>query len=249
MADKYYNNTCKEGHELQLKSTRDDNHSFNYFFECDGCKEEGFGSRYCCYSTGTCKYDLHEKCRNPSLTIQNPPHFPGRNFYFLQLPSASSQSSFCVACGKQISGFLYRSEYMSGLDLHPCCLTNLPLNISFAGANFNLKYYVVGGSEACFRCHKTTLYVPGTNIQGPGGWSYESACRAYWCHVYCMGEFRMDIIRDILLLMEKEGVSWSKNNLRRIALKLLSAANTVAGAILGQLGDPTDALLEMTGSG
>uniref|UniRef100_A0A5B7BVG5 Phorbol-ester/DAG-type domain-containing protein n=1 Tax=Davidia involucrata TaxID=16924 RepID=A0A5B7BVG5_DAVIN len=61
-------------HELELKN-------YEKPYKCDGCKEQGFGSRYRCE---VCNYDLHEDCMQNDPTTSHK-FFKGCTFkFFLQ---------------------------------------------------------------------------------------------------------------------------------------------------------------------
>ncbi|GFY82182.1 hypothetical protein Acr_02g0004220 [Actinidia rufa] len=119
-------------HEFKLAS-------YNKGFQCDGCREQGFGSRYKCEH---CSYELHPecKCRKPTITHD---FFPGSVFKFyeqLHIPGSCGRS--CDACGKDIEGFVYHCwrgpRLEDGWDLHPCC-SKLVKELRIDGTDFILR--------------------------------------------------------------------------------------------------------------
>ncbi|GFY82180.1 hypothetical protein Acr_02g0004200 [Actinidia rufa] len=148
---------------------------YNKRFDCYGCKEQGFGSRYKCEH---CSYELHPecKCRKPTITHD---FFPGSVFEFYEhIPGSCGR--ICDACGKDINGFVYHC-WEDGWDLHPCC-SNLVKELRIDGTDFILRDKV---KSKCMWCKKKKLC--GTTSRVPG-WSYVSGCREYHFHVYCVAK-------------------------------------------------------------
>ncbi|KAK2976860.1 hypothetical protein RJ640_009311 [Escallonia rubra] len=172
-------------HKLELKN-------YKKPYTCDGCKEQGFGSRYRC---DECNYELHKDCMlNTQITSHE--FYKGAIFrFFNQLPKDVCKS--CDACGKVINGFVYHCGE-KGKNLHPCC-RSLKNTISIEGGNENGKdkedftsvtfklYKKVLGK--CIWCHKKTLWGSSSGING---WSYVSECKDYHYHVNCTAEMVLE---------------------------------------------------------
>ncbi|KAK2976861.1 hypothetical protein RJ640_009312, partial [Escallonia rubra] len=172
-------------HKLELKN-------YKKPYTCDGCKEQGFGSRYRC---DECNYELHKDCMlNTQVTSHE--FYKGAIFrFFNQLSKKVCKS--CDACGKAINGFVYHCEE-EGKNLHPCC-RSLKNTVSIEGANengkdkeeftsvtFKLHKQVLG---KCIWCDKKSL---GGSSSGINGWSYVSDCKDYHFHVYCTAEMLLE---------------------------------------------------------
>ena len=145
-------------HQLVLRS-------FNKPYDCDGCRERGFGSRYRCESND-CDYVLHESCMFNSQTATHD-FYPDSTFKFSYKPR--SCGTWCNACENNINGFVYYCEDKD-LDLHPCCL-NLKNKMVIDGTKFKL-----------------TEKKRKSKGKSTGGWSYESKCNKYQFHVHRITE-------------------------------------------------------------
>ncbi|MFQ6647004.1 hypothetical protein Gotur_020062, partial [Gossypium turneri] len=101
-------------------------------YQCDGCKELGFGSCYQC-NNKKCDFHLHENC-GVAKPIATHSFFKNINFKY---EKKGKQGKTCKACGKGVQGFMYKSKETY---LHPCCLT-LPstLNGNFNGRSLRLN--------------------------------------------------------------------------------------------------------------
>ncbi|KAF5959142.1 hypothetical protein HYC85_000351 [Camellia sinensis] len=140
--------------ELKLKKS-------NKRFTCDGCMQDGFGSRNRCKD---CNYDLHQECTSPEPTI-------------------SPES--CYACGKSIRGCFYHCK-SNQLNLHPCCAK---LKIKLCGMDFVHQDEVVSSSSSseCMWCKKQASS-SSTKSHDPGGCSYVCTRTKFHFHVYCVTE-------------------------------------------------------------
>ncbi|KAA8534220.1 hypothetical protein F0562_031587 [Nyssa sinensis] len=170
--------SLRHEHEFELQS-------YKKRFPCDGCKEDGFGSRHRCKY---CDYELHNECKNPKPTISHD-FFKGYTFtFFEKLPKecgdnyCKKQASYCSACGKEICGFVYHCEE-KGWNLHPCC-SRLPTKRSMDGVSFELRNKA---SSNCMRCNQKVVRCSSKSVPG---WSYvcTSEPEGYQFHVYCVTE-------------------------------------------------------------
>jgi len=84
-------------------------------YQCDGCKEVGFGP---CFKCEQCNFNLHEECAMPEPSAFHP-FFSKCDFRFYENAPGSSDR-FCDACGKDVRGFVYQCSHEN--DLHPCCM-------------------------------------------------------------------------------------------------------------------------------
>ncbi|KAK1396266.1 Phorbol-ester/DAG-type domain-containing protein [Heracleum sosnowskyi] len=206
-------------HELVLRN-------FKKAFNCDGCKEQGFGPRYRCESSD-CDYVLHEKCKFRSETATHD-FYPDSTFEFSYQPLGQCDN-----------------KNYKDLDLHPCCL-ELKNKMLINGMKFKLTEKL---TSKCIWCKSKIL--KGTS---EGGWSYESKCKQYHFHVYCIKEMMQESWKTGY---HKDEISLSlKNSDLRLGRRLNGGSSrsgkywkivkvfmTAVVAIL--LGDPT-ALLATT---
>ncbi|WOH02560.1 hypothetical protein DCAR_0521949 [Daucus carota subsp. sativus] len=147
--------------------------NFNKPFHCDGCKEQGFGTRYRCESS-----DCHPLPPLPSVpgcmfNSRTATHefYPGCDLKFSDEPR--KRGTWCNACGNEINGFVYYCKDKD-LDLHPCCL-ELKGKMVTDGATFRLHDKV---KSKCIWCKSKSL-----KGKSEGGWSYKSECNKYHVHV------------------------------------------------------------------
>uniref|UniRef100_A0A5B7AZR9 Phorbol-ester/DAG-type domain-containing protein n=1 Tax=Davidia involucrata TaxID=16924 RepID=A0A5B7AZR9_DAVIN len=144
-------------------------------FTCDGCKEDGFGSRFRCKH---CDYELHKECKSPTPTISHD-FFKGNTFEFFEKLPTKCGNSYCKACGKEIFGFVYHCQE-KGWNIHPCC-SSLETEMCIDGVRFELHNKV--SSSNCMRCDQSSSKrIPG--------WSYICTSEGYMYqfHVYCVSE-------------------------------------------------------------
>ncbi|KAL7228896.1 hypothetical protein ACSBR2_007565 [Camellia fascicularis] len=229
----------KCNHELELKR-------YNKRFACDGCKEDGFGSRYRCKD---CDYSLHEECASPKPTI-SPDFLQGSAFEFCHQP-CSTCARPCYACGKAIRGYFYRCKSKE-LDLHPYC-SNLKRNLY--GMDFVHHDNEISSSSKCVCCEKKMRW--GTKKKNSGSCSYISTCKKYHFHVYCITEMLHEAWKEGAINVSTDGMSMppekmdlqlrKPNNSNRSGGRfgeILKTLSTFLGTIIGiLLGDPTGALM------
>ncbi|KAG2730286.1 hypothetical protein I3760_01G285500 [Carya illinoinensis] len=171
-------------------------------YTCDGCKELGFEACYQCNKKlSICNFHLHEECAIASSCPTKHPFFKKGNFIFRD--KSPSHAKFCVACGKQVRGFRYRSTRKKAHVLHTCCLKH-PANITDGGVNLNLAEKT---PSKCLICHKKKV---SKEIEG---WAYVSTCGKYCYHVAC--------VKDLCL------ENWKKGYLRQQNTSNLVVQQTV----------------------
>ncbi|XP_059628132.1 uncharacterized protein LOC132270929 isoform X2 [Cornus florida] len=142
-------------------------------FTCDGCKEEGYGPRYRCTNSD---YELHEECHTKSSELKISHEFL-KESSTLKFYEKQKQPRCCIACGRDICGYVYSDE-VKGCNFHPCC-TKLKPEFTNNEVIFRL---CPKASSKCMWCIKKGQK---TRVSG---WSYISACKKYRFHVYCVPE-------------------------------------------------------------
>ncbi|GFY82183.1 hypothetical protein Acr_02g0004230 [Actinidia rufa] len=196
---------------------------YNKGFQCDGCREQGFGSRYKCEH---CSYELHPecKCRKPTITHD---FFPGSVFKFyeqLHIPGSCGRS--CDACGTDIKGFVYHCwrgpRLADGWDLHPCC-SKLEKELRIDGTDFILRDKV---TSECMWCKNKKLC--GTTSRVPG-WSYVSGCGKYHFHVYCVAKMVAKMVHEVWKKGEVDESSDS-SALDKIDLRVVAKSGRKGGS-------------------
>ncbi|KAK7856864.1 hypothetical protein CFP56_020927, partial [Quercus suber] len=185
------------GHKFERK-----NYEKPYW--CDGCKEQGYGSRY---KRGN--VELHRECLFPSPTTSHE-CFQGYHFKFLK-KTPGEKERCCDACGMDVKGFVYHCE-ARGWDLHPCC-RNLKNEMEIDGVKFQLCCNKVP-KKKCLFCKKKEL---PNGFPGIPGWSYVSKTESdkYHFHVYCSIKWVIDSWKDI----EQQDNRLTLNNLALTELK------------------------------
>ena len=161
-------------HRHQLKLMR-----IETCYQCDGCKEQGLGSFYQC-NKRRCGFHLHEECAlaSGSGSVTHP-FFKNCHFIFHDEESQSDTILVCVACGKNVQGFMYKSSGNKAHVLHPCCL-KLPHNrANDQGVNVNLRKKLPWMSK-CLICQSRKI---SNEIKG---WAYVSSCGKFRYHVACL---------------------------------------------------------------
>ena len=231
-------------HPLDLKN-------YQKPYICDGCKEQGFGSRYRCE---LCNYDLHADCAFTDSTTSHK-FFKACTFKFLDQRQGKCCNShckdcmrYCDACGKPIHGFVYHCKE-KGWDLHPCC-RNLTNELDIDGIKFHLRGTV---SSKCIWCNQRN---PPGSVSGIRGWSYVSKCKNYRFHVYCATEMVNQVWKNggskdsneclsienvklpLPVSLNRSGGSGSNSFMRIVKVFL----KTIAGILLG---DPTITLTSL----
>ncbi|KAF8402899.1 hypothetical protein HHK36_010991 [Tetracentron sinense] len=158
-------------------------------YECNGCKEPGFGPTYLC-EHNPCDFHLHEHCSITSLNSTFSHSFYGDyEFRFCKEPPATKNGKgrFCNACVNDIKGYVYHC-ITGDYDLHPNCV-NLPLTLEAKDVKLHLESNI---SLKCGRCRSRKLWKDVT------GWAYVSKCGQYQFHVSC--------VKDIIV------ENWEKRN-------------------------------------
>ncbi|XWS56566.1 hypothetical protein CRYUN_Cryun09bG0096300 [Craigia yunnanensis] len=139
-------------------------------YQCDGCKELGFGSCYHC-KKNKCDFHLHEKC-----AVADP--YACHSFFnksSFEFRKKGKRGKHCIACGKDIQGFMYKSKKAY---LHPCCL-KLPNTLNGdGGLTLNLKEKA---SSKCLICQHKEISKGKLK-----GWAYVSTCGKHCYHVGCV---------------------------------------------------------------
>lgn len=159
------------GHKLELSYSQTP-------YQCDGCKELGFGSCYHC-KKNKCDFHLHEKC-----AVANPfacHSFSNKsNFEFRR---KGKRGKCCTACGKEVQGFMYKSKKAY---LHPCCL-KLPNTLNGSdggGLTLNLKEKA---TSKCLICQNKEISKGKLK-----GWAYVSTCGKHVYHVGCVNHMNFE---------------------------------------------------------
>ncbi|KAK9189737.1 hypothetical protein WN943_018336 [Citrus x changshan-huyou] len=218
-------------HKLELKS-------YKKPYNCDGCKELGFGARYRC---DKCNFDLHQDCML-AAPIAHHDFFKNSTFKIFHQPQDFQR--YCYACGKPVRGFHYHCE-KEGWDLHPCC-RNLPNNLPIENIKFKLRNKV---SSKCIWCKKKNL--EGT-VSGIRGWSYVSECKEYHFHVHCAMDMVIDgwrngafnyqdgnslaALENLELPVLRQHLSGNRRRSSKFMKVVKIVFKTIAGILLG---DPT----------
>nr|POE45059.1 hypothetical protein CFP56_24991 [Quercus suber] len=167
-------------HRHQLKLMR-----IETCYQCDGCKEQGLGSFYQC-NNRRCGFHLHEECAlaSGSGSITHP-FFKNCHFIFYNEESQSDTILVCVACGKNVQGFMYKSSGNKAHVLHPRCL-KLPHNrANDQGVNVNLRKKLPWMSK-CLICQSRKI---SNEIKG---WAYVSSCGKFRYHVACLKDINFE---------------------------------------------------------
>ncbi|KAI8531707.1 hypothetical protein RHMOL_Rhmol11G0156600 [Rhododendron molle] len=232
----------KHDHELELRS-------YNKPFTCNGCKEEGFKTRYRCEP---CGYDLHEECQDPKTMITHD-LFQGSTFVFHHKPAGN----ICNACGRKIYGCSYHCE-VDNLNLHPRC-SNLRGKLGIGDTEFVL---CKKAKKNCFWCKKKQpSWLAKKNVEG---WCYVSKCNKFYCHVYCVSQMVSQMVHeawkrgDLDRKDDENDDDVTSTALEKVDLKLVAKSRgggssgflrTISmflRAIIGILfGDPTVVILSM----
>ncbi|KAG4181297.1 hypothetical protein ERO13_A10G218200v2 [Gossypium hirsutum] len=210
-------------------------------YQCDGCKELGFGSSYQC-NNKKCNFHLHENC-GVAKPIATHSFFKNSNFKFKK---KGKRGKTCNACGKDVQGFMYKSKETY---LHPCCL-KLPstLNGNFNGGSLRLNLEVKASTK-CLICQNKEIYKGKLK-----GWAYISSCGKHCYHVGCvnnmnfenwkMGYFNQSqsggVANGLVFIKEENGESSNgrkenEGSLMEYALDLIVQA-VLGGAVASLLG-------------
>nr|XP_023902002.1 uncharacterized protein LOC112013858 [Quercus suber]XP_023904761.1 uncharacterized protein LOC112016429 [Quercus suber]POE45064.1 hypothetical protein CFP56_24996 [Quercus suber]POE48585.1 hypothetical protein CFP56_77679 [Quercus suber] len=175
-------------------------------FQCDGCKERGLESCYKC-NEGNCNFHLHGDCAFASgFGPIFHPFFKNCIFTFHGEYQADNRN--CVACGKEVGGFMYESSSNEALVLHPCCL-KLPHSktTSDHGVKVTLRKQV-SLMRKCQICNRRKLR---ENIKG---WAYVSDCGKHRYHVACVKDMIFNNLHNVQVLAPTEGSNTSTLSLQ-----------------------------------
>ncbi|KAL0003125.1 hypothetical protein SO802_016906 [Lithocarpus litseifolius] len=176
-------------------------------FRCDGCREQGLETCYRC-NERNCNFHLHGDCALASsfgpITHQ---FFKNCSFTFHGEYQADNRN--CVACGKNVRGFLYESSSNEALVLHPCCL-KLPHSktTSDHGVKVTLRKQVSLMRSKCQICNRRKLR---ENIKG---WAYVSDCGKHRYHVACVKDMIFNNLHNVQVLEPTEGSNTSTLSLQ-----------------------------------
>lgn len=164
-------------------------------FNCDGCEQDGWGSRYECERCDKA-YDprlYHQVCAeaNPTASYES---FKGASLTFYLFPDAkhlrkcSCASDNCTrkcnACGMLIKGMVYYCKE-EDMALHPMCV-KLEKEISFEVASDKSMKFLLSEKMAdrdCAYCKRKKM--AGCKSTWVPAWSYASDDGEFHLHVYC----------------------------------------------------------------
>ena len=106
----------------------------------------------------------------------------------------------CVACGKEVRGYMYESSSNDALVLHPCCL-KLPHSktTSGHGVKVTLRKQVSLMRSKCQICNRRKLR---ENIKG---WAYISDCGKHRYHVACVKDMIFNNLNNVQVLAPTDG--------------------------------------------
>jgi hypothetical protein len=146
---------------------------------CNGCKEEGFEP---CYQCQECDFHLHEQCASAERGSIFPHPFEKSTFKFYGKHTENGMNfGFCVACGKNIRGFMYQSLCKKAFRIHPCCLKLERETTDHGhGVTLKLREKISWPSKACLKCQSREI---SKEIKG---WAYVSTCGNCCYHVACV---------------------------------------------------------------
>ena len=187
-------------HRHQLKLMR-----IETCYQCDGCKEQGLGSFYQC-NKRRCGFHLHEECAlaSGSGSVTHP-FFKNCHFIFHDEESQSDTILVCVACGKNVQGFMYKSSGNKAHVLHPCCLKLPHDRANDQVVNVNLRAHVL--HPCCLKLPHNRANDQGVNVNlrkklpwmskclicqsrkisnEIKGWAYVTSCGKFRYHVACL---------------------------------------------------------------
>ncbi|GLJ45879.1 hypothetical protein SUGI_0965890 [Cryptomeria japonica] len=118
-------------------------------YKCSGCKEKGRNARFTCTK---CKnVMIHQQCAQLPDVYENSIHAEGQ----LKFRPETFFTHNCIACRKEIEGFVFESPSRN-LRFHPLCIT-LPLNFNFGGhINHALQLFKAGEEKySCNFCNQS----------------------------------------------------------------------------------------------
>ncbi|KAJ8760338.1 hypothetical protein K2173_011891 [Erythroxylum novogranatense] len=220
-------------------------------YQCNGCKELGFGPCYECEQPN-CDYHLHDECANPDPTITHP-FMRGCTFKFHQ-KAPQMGYRICDACGRDVLGFVYQCTHKDPFDLHPHC-AKLPHTLASGEIKLKLKKKL---PSPCKTCGSTKT------ADGFRGWCYASSSRSECYHITCvkdtivrnwkMGHFGQANHETSGLALESfappsrqvvvgRGWWWGGSSTARKVCKVVKTAITLV--ISAIFGDPTTLILAL----
>lgn len=227
---------CPNPHRLKSKA-------YKKPYMCDGCREQGHGERFRC---DQCNYDLHKSCVVTNATTSHK-FYKNKKFEFVRkLPSVAGRRR-SDACTREICGFVYSScgnDENKNWDLHPCCF-NLEPELSFRDGEKDIKFHLKGDVQSkCMWCEKKNLRGSVPTVRGR---SYQSKCKKYEIHVYCVLESALDLLKyqetsereNVLKLYKKDE---GREHTMHIIKIMLGVLKTVASTLLG---DPTEVVASL----
>ena len=221
-------------------------------FQCDGCKELGFGSCYQCKKR--CNFRLHNECALLDSGSITHPFFKKCHFTFHESPSHIRS---CVACGKEVKGFMYQSSRNEAHVLHPRCLKLAHNRTVESDDHGVMKVNLIEKLPHFSTCLKCTKRSISKNIKG---WAYVSDCRNnYRYHVACVKDMFSENLNNLQLqptdgrnrsifslLVQKSGLigkTVSEDSWRFI----ISMVRIIISLIFG-VGDPMSIILTVAGA-
>ena len=163
------------GHQLKLVCNQSR-------FKCNGCKEQGINSCYQCKHNRD--FHLHEECALLASGYITHPFFKNCHFIFHDAASQSAASTtrlVCVACSKNVQGFMYRSSTNKTTHRSSPLLFEAPTHnrANNHGVTVNLREMLSHTSKKCQFCRSRTV------SKETKGWVYVSNCGKYRYHVAC----------------------------------------------------------------
>ncbi|KAF8393776.1 hypothetical protein HHK36_019974 [Tetracentron sinense] len=190
-------------------------------YECNGCKEQGFGPTYVC-EREECNLRFHKYCAlaSPGSTISHS-IYKDCEFIFYEKPQPGRKVNerICDACVNDIKGYAYHCNN-NGYDLHPCC-ANLPPTLEHDGVKLYLEKKI---SSKCNKCRVKERWEDFT------GWSYVSVSGKEKYHVSCVMQMIPDTggAQDCILPSKVASSSGKKlgkySRMSKVALELIFSA-------------------------
>ncbi|XP_050210979.1 uncharacterized protein LOC126661207 [Mercurialis annua] len=214
-------------------------------YQCDGCKERGFGLCYECEYEG-CNFSLHDECANAPQSAYHPFLKDCNLSFHSKAPQHGER--YCDACGKDILGFVYQCNHKRPHDLHPCCI-KLQRALTADGVTICLSDKL---PSKCLKCGCKDI---AKRVQG---WCYVSSCGKYCYHVACIKELiveswrnRQETVthesssRDLQSMNTSQEIVRQSGSSSRVK-KLLKLARTVVMLIISAIfGNPTTLILAL----
>ncbi|KAF8393774.1 hypothetical protein HHK36_019972 [Tetracentron sinense] len=194
-------------------------------YECNGCKEQGFGPTYVC-EREECNLRFHKYCAlaSPGSTISHS-IYKDCEFIFYKKPQPVRKVNqrICDACVNDIKGYAYHCNNKD-YDLHPCC-ANLPPTLERDGVKLHLEGRI---SSKCNKCHVKERWADFT------GWSYVSVSGKEKYHVSCVMQMIPDTGRPQDLMVSRKVASSSGKKLGKYCRMSKVALELIFSACLGE---------------